>query len=81
MDKIQGNHAFTEYLHQTIIDETARIDELLTEARQADNMMEELEELERSAFALQVARDILENRVTPGKKVTINYPKGQLILE
>lgn len=80
MDKIQQNHAFTDELHQTIINETTRVEQLLNEAKQRDNEAE-MAELERSAFALQVALDILENRVAPGKKVTINYPKGQLILE
>lgn len=39
-----------------------------------------LEELNRSAFALQVAKDVLENKVAPGKRVTITYANGQLIL-
>lgn len=42
---------------------------------------EDKEKIERMELALQVARDILENMVTPGKKLTFMYERSSVIVE
>lgn len=39
------------------------------------------EKVERIEIALQAAKDILENMLTPGKKLNFIYEKGSLHLE
>lgn len=39
------------------------------------------EKLERIEFALQAAKDILENMMTPGTKMTIMHQKGTIQIE
>jgi len=39
------------------------------------------EKAERTEFALQAARDILENMIIPGKKLTFIYEKGSVVVE
>ncbi|WP_110114560.1 hypothetical protein [Bacillus sp. CGMCC 1.16541] len=40
-----------------------------------------LEKMKRTEIALQAARDILENMVMPGKKMTFIYENGSVTLE
>lgn len=42
---------------------------------------EDKERIDRMELALQVARDILENMVTPGKKLTFMYERSSVIVE
>ncbi|WP_226669108.1 hypothetical protein [Metabacillus litoralis] len=42
---------------------------------------EETEKLERIEFALQAAKDILENMMTPGTKMTIMHQKGSIQID
>lgn len=42
---------------------------------------EETEKLERIEFALQVAKDILENMMTPGTTMTIMHQKGSIQID
>lgn len=42
---------------------------------------EEQEQLIRISFALQTSKDILENMLTPGKKLNFIYEKGMFSLE
>ncbi len=39
------------------------------------------EKLERIEFALQAAKDILENMMTPGTKMTIMHQKGTIQID
>lgn len=39
------------------------------------------EKLERTEFALQLAKDVLENFVDDGKSMTINYDKRSVTIE
>jgi hypothetical protein len=42
---------------------------------------EETEKLERIEFALQAAKDILENMMTPGTTMTIMHQKGSIQID
>ena len=42
---------------------------------------EEQEQLDRMEMALQASKDILENMLTPGKKLNFTYEKGMVSLE
>ncbi|MGM7723535.1 hypothetical protein [Metabacillus sp. Hm71] len=42
---------------------------------------EEKEKLERIEFALQAAKDILENMMTPGTTMTIMHQKGSIQID
>jgi len=42
---------------------------------------EEQEQFNRMSIALQAAKDILENMLTPGKKLNFIYEKGMFSLE
>ncbi|WP_312095394.1 hypothetical protein [Niallia sp.] len=42
---------------------------------------EEQEQLNRMSIALQASKDILENMLTPGKKLNFIYEKGMFSLE
>ncbi|WP_228116824.1 hypothetical protein [Priestia megaterium] len=63
------------------------IDQALTKIRALDknDLQAENEEVqekaERTEFALQAARDILENMIIPGKKLTFIYEKGSVVVE
>lgn len=46
-----------------------------------DEREEETEKLERIEFALQAAKDILENMMTPGTKMTIMHQKGLIQID
>ncbi|MCB5239261.1 MULTISPECIES: hypothetical protein [Niallia] len=51
-------------------------------SQQADSLQEEGEEqLNRMSIALQASKDILENMLTPGKKLNFIYEKGMVSLE
>lgn len=41
----------------------------------------DVEKVERMEIALQISKDILENMLTPGKKLNFIYEKGSLHLE
>lgn len=63
------------------------IDQALTKIRALDknDLQTENEEVqekaERTEFALQAARDILENMIIPGKKLTFIYEKGSVVVK
>jgi len=63
------------------------IDQALTKIRALDknDLQAENEEVqekaERIEFALQAARDILENMIIPGEKLTFIYEKGSVVVE
>ncbi len=46
-----------------------------------DEREEETEKLERIEFALQAAKDIMENMMTPGTKMTIMHQKGLIQID
>ncbi|ASI35610.1 MULTISPECIES: hypothetical protein [unclassified Exiguobacterium] len=66
--------AVAEDMYQTLLTKEHQLIELIKAQNKPDD------ELERTLFAIRVAKDILENRVVFGKTVTITYPQGQLIL-
>jgi uncharacterized protein (DUF4415 family) len=41
----------------------------------------DIEKLERTQFALQLSKDVLENFVASGKSMTINYDKRSITIE
>ncbi|MDQ0483770.1 hypothetical protein [Guptibacillus hwajinpoensis] len=41
----------------------------------------DIEKLERTQFALQLSKDVLENFVASGKSMTINYDKRSVTIE
>jgi 23S rRNA pseudoU1915 N3-methylase RlmH len=73
---------------ETIYDEMYQsIDRYLEKVRQLEQLglsdvsEEEKERVQRMEFAMQAARDILENMMNPGKKLTLIYEKGSVELE
>ncbi|KGX91701.1 hypothetical protein N781_04090 [Pontibacillus halophilus JSM 076056 = DSM 19796] len=59
-------------LHQQVIE----AGEDVTELNDVD-----LEKLDRTNFALQLSKDVLENFVDTGKSMTINYDKRSVTIE
>jgi hypothetical protein len=73
---------------ESIYDEMYQaVDRYLEEARKlggldlSDAADDEKERIQRMQFAMQAARDILENMMIPGKKLTFVYEKGSVELD
>jgi transcription elongation GreA/GreB family factor len=69
-------------LYENVLKNQDRLENLLTSMKKEQLELNEREEeqLTRILFSMQVARDILENKVTPGKHLTFNYPEGTLTM-
>lgn len=62
--------------HQKSFDYTQKLSE--SPITQSEEVTEKLERIE---FALQAAKDILENIMTPGTKMTIMHQKGTIQID
>lgn len=62
--------------HQTSLNYTQKMSDIPLNQRE-----EETEKLERIEFALQAAKDILENIMAPGTKMTIMHQKGTIQID
>ncbi|MFC0272398.1 hypothetical protein ACFFIX_13235 [Metabacillus herbersteinensis] len=69
-------------IYEKIARDHAEVTKHLASSKASTSLTEqEKEKLERMEFALQSARDILENMMTPGSSITIMHSKGSLTIE
>ncbi|MFT8323237.1 MAG: hypothetical protein ABF649_20425 [Bacillus sp. (in: firmicutes)] len=66
-------------IYQSVSDNLQKV----TEMRERPSMLsdQEVEKIDRMEMALQASKDLLENMLTPGKKLNFNYEKGTLYIE
>ncbi|MBH0230650.1 hypothetical protein [Halobacillus yeomjeoni] len=62
------------------------LDQLHKEAEEVQDQLSDghpadVEKIERTQFALQLSKDILENFVDSGKNMTINYDRRSVMIE
>ncbi|KAB7667598.1 hypothetical protein [Bacillus sp. B1-b2] len=68
-----------DQIYQQILQQQKQIELFQQEASTYSE--EDREKLDRIEMALQVSKDILENMLTPGKKLNFTYEKGMISLE
>jgi len=66
-------------LYQEIVNYQKQLDSFQQSSQALSE--EEQEQVERMEMALQASKDILENMLTPGKKLNFIYEKGSVSLE
>jgi hypothetical protein len=81
MEKQTRSKTVYDEIFNEIVNMQQRVSRELEQTVQTDDDFEVKEQLNRTAFALQVTRDILENRVAPDKKITFTYAHGELTMK
>lgn len=70
-----------ETLYDRIYQQMVQYQNQLITYQKKDLSEVEREQIERIEIALQASKDILENMLTPGKKLTFIYEKGTFSIE
>lgn len=72
-----------ESLYHSVYESLEKLQKEVTEQEEKLDLVNpaDIEKLDRTQFALQLSKDVLENFVASGKSMTINYDKRSITIE
>ena len=72
-----------ESLYHSVYESLEKLQKEVTEQEEKLDLVDpaDIEKLDRTQFALQLSKDVLENFVASGKSMTINYDKRSITIE